>query len=316
MIRLTWRQMRLTIVCTVILLAALVVILAITRDRMTSFIQTSGLAECLEGGGDCTEQVRAFTDVHGTALTMVNSTLWFVPLLIGLFWGAPLIAREIEQGTHRMVWTQSITRRRWFVVKIAMLALGGVLIAIVITRLFSWWAAPFMQLGVDDYSRIAPSLYDMQGTVQLGIILYAFTVAVCASAFVRRTVPAMAVALAGFVVPRLIIQWLRDRLVPVHVLRTAFGADYPRSGLGDWIVNERILDRIGSTVSPEVLQSVCSTAFKGPAERCASEQGYYVQYIYHPLSSFWPLQGIETGIFLAAAVLMLAGAWWMTQRIT
>ena len=36
-----------------------------------------------------------------------------VPLLAGVFWGGPLIAREIEQDTHRLAWTQSISRGRW-----------------------------------------------------------------------------------------------------------------------------------------------------------------------------------------------------------
>jgi len=33
-----------------------------------------------------------------------------VPLLIGMFWGAPLISREFEAGTFRLAWTQGVTR--------------------------------------------------------------------------------------------------------------------------------------------------------------------------------------------------------------
>jgi len=36
-----------------------------------------------------------------------------VPGLIGIFWGAPLVARELETGTYRLAWTQSVTRKRW-----------------------------------------------------------------------------------------------------------------------------------------------------------------------------------------------------------
>jgi len=39
------------------------------------------------------------------------------PALLGIFWGAPLIARELETGTCRLAWNQSVTRTRWLTVK-------------------------------------------------------------------------------------------------------------------------------------------------------------------------------------------------------
>ena len=39
--------------------------------------------------------------------------------MIGIFWGAPLVARELETGTYRLVWTQGVTRR-WLAVKLAL----------------------------------------------------------------------------------------------------------------------------------------------------------------------------------------------------
>jgi hypothetical protein len=40
--------------------------------------------------------------------SLVNATM-AVPLLFGLFWGAPLLAREFEDGTHNLAWTQGVT---------------------------------------------------------------------------------------------------------------------------------------------------------------------------------------------------------------
>ena len=45
--------------------------------------------------------------------------LLVVPAIIGIFWGAPLVARELETGTYRLAWTQSVTRTRWLAVKLA-----------------------------------------------------------------------------------------------------------------------------------------------------------------------------------------------------
>ena len=49
--------------------------------------------------------------------TLTGSGLILLAAVIGVFWGAPLVARELEQGTQRLVWTQSVTRRRWFSTK-------------------------------------------------------------------------------------------------------------------------------------------------------------------------------------------------------
>lgn len=35
-----------------------------------------------------------------------------VPAVIGMFWGAPLISRELETGTHYLAWNQGVTRTR------------------------------------------------------------------------------------------------------------------------------------------------------------------------------------------------------------
>ena len=42
------------------------------------------------------------------------------PAIVGIFWGAPLIARELETGTHRLVWNQTVTRTGWLATKLAL----------------------------------------------------------------------------------------------------------------------------------------------------------------------------------------------------
>src|ERR1700726_586486 len=43
-----------------------------------------------------------------------------LPALAGAFIGAPLVAREIENGTQHLAWTQGVTRMRWLLVKLAL----------------------------------------------------------------------------------------------------------------------------------------------------------------------------------------------------
>jgi hypothetical protein len=66
-------------------------------------------------------------------------------LLAGLFWGAPLIAREVEHGTHRLVWTQGVSRLRWALVKFGLVGAGVVVAAACYALLVTWWRAPLDQ---------------------------------------------------------------------------------------------------------------------------------------------------------------------------
>ena len=47
-----------------------------------------------------------------------GAALYLTPALIGTFWGAPLVTRELEAGTLRLAWNQSVTRTRWMAAKL------------------------------------------------------------------------------------------------------------------------------------------------------------------------------------------------------
>ena len=70
----------------------------------------------------------------------------FLPLFVGAFVGGPLIARELETGTFRFAWTQSVGRTRWTIAKLAILGLAVTAMALCFSQLFSWWYRPFEQL--------------------------------------------------------------------------------------------------------------------------------------------------------------------------
>jgi len=126
--------------------------------------------------------------------------------LIGVFWGAPLVAREIETGTFRLAWTQTITRARWLASKLALPGLAAMAVTEGLSLMYGWWAAPIGQAA-----RLAPGAsfptgmgpfslldFDAHGIVPLGYAAFAFTLGVTTGTFIRRSVPAMAVTLAVF----------------------------------------------------------------------------------------------------------------------
>ena len=136
-----------------------------------------------------------------------------------MFWGAPLLARELESGTYRLAWTQTVTRRRWLSVRVALVGVAALAVAGLASWLVSWWFAP---LDAVNMNRFDPSVFTARGVVAIGYAGFAFALGVAAGALTRRTLPAMATTLLGFVAARIAVHALgppapprkQARLVP------------------------------------------------------------------------------------------------------
>ena len=77
------------------------------------------------------------------------------PAIIGIFWGAPLIARELETGTCRLAWNQSITRTRWLTVKLVLIGVAAMAVTEAFSLLQTWWTAPIGKaVGLGDSASI------------------------------------------------------------------------------------------------------------------------------------------------------------------
>ncbi len=140
------------------------------------------------------------------------------PAVIGLFWGAPLIARELETGTAALAWNQSVTRARWLAVKLAVGGLTAMAVNQALCLMQTWWAAPISQ-AVADGSGAGVALSQLNfathGITPLGYAAFAFALGVTAGALIRRTVPAMAVTLAIFAALQVAMPlWVRPNLAP------------------------------------------------------------------------------------------------------
>lgn len=123
-----------------------------------------------------------------------------VPLVLAVvaaLVGAPLVAREIEQRTQLVAWTQSVTRQRWYGSKV--LTLGAVLSCV---ALLAGLANYRLSQPLTD-GRVTTSRWPWffsAGLAPAGEVLLAFSLAVAIGAWTRRTLPAIGAALAGFLV--------------------------------------------------------------------------------------------------------------------
>src|SRR5262245_24194200 len=128
---LVWRQHRSEGLIILVVLALLGVFLLITGVNMANSFQQSGLSDCLAHATDrstCLSLEQAFDKQYGS-LSSAALFLLVLPVLLGALVGGPLVARELEQRTHLLVWTQSITRLRWLSVKLVVVLGAGLLAA-------------------------------------------------------------------------------------------------------------------------------------------------------------------------------------------
>ena len=181
---------------------------------MRTAFSNDGLAACLarSQGTACPAAVDAFMNKFGSE---VNIAFWsvalIVPGLIGVLVGGPLIARELEYGTWRLAWSQTVPRTRWLAIKLALVTGGLIVLGAAMTAVITWYRAPMDRLT----GHLMHNIYDFEGLVLTAYILCAFGFAVLAGLLIRRSIPAM---IAAF------IPWLAIRLVVEFVFRPHFMA--------------------------------------------------------------------------------------------
>ena len=210
----TWRQYRYQGALAAALFAVLAVVLLITGLHAAQ-VWHSALAGCAKNG-TCGQPVRLSLSLSSPSFRRSSSATSAVPLLPGLFWGAPMVAHELETGTNQFAWTQSITRRRWLAVRAGWLLLAAAVLAGAVSALVTWWSGPDNALNADAFQ---VNRFDITDIVPVGYAVFAMALGICAGALLRRTLPALAVTLAGFAALRaLTALWLRlHYMTPVTV---------------------------------------------------------------------------------------------------
>ncbi|MGH7233976.1 MAG: ABC transporter permease subunit [Candidatus Saccharimonadales bacterium] len=118
--------------------------------------------------------------------------IMFVPILLGLFWGVPFLAREYGEGTNKLVWTQGVSRRKWLTVKLIWVLAGAAIIAAGFTALNTWWAKTNNAL---ELGRFVPIHFNSQGIVLIGYAVFAVSLGVFLGAWLKRTMAAIGITL-------------------------------------------------------------------------------------------------------------------------
>ncbi len=302
----SWRLQRTETLIAVGILALLAALLVPTGIQMANAYHQDGLAACLSinPGPTCGNALGGFQQRFQALTTLAN---WFtlIPGLIGVLLAAPFIF-DLEHGTYRLAWTQSITRGRWLLGKLGLPVVTAALAAGALILLFTWWRAPDVHIN----GRLDTGNYDTTGTVVIGYTLFALALALALGAIWRRAAVSLTVAFVGYFAVRISVDyWLRDRLV-APLKATYKGAQQP-----SFLYNAHVLSMNG-TVHGHRFGTAGGGGFLGGHVQVAapgiSDAVFHV--VYQPQSHFWPLQLTETGLFAGTAVVLILFAAWWTQR--
>jgi len=301
----SWRLQRTETLVALGILALLAAFLVPTGIQMSHAYHRDGLAACLSINPDptCGNALGDFRLHYQSLLDLAD---WFTlaPGLIGVLLAAPFIF-DLERGTYRLAWTQSITRDRWLLGKLGMPIVTALLAAGALILLFTWWRAPSVHID----GRLVNGNYDSTGTVVIGYTLFALALALALGAVWRRAAASLTVAFVGYFAMRVFVEVvLRDHLV-APLKATYRGAEQP-----SFLHNAHIISLQGTISGHEVMRG--GGFFPGGSKLAAPDLSRAVFHVvYQPDSHFWPLQLIETGLFVGlAAVLILSAAWWTRRR--
>ncbi|GLW73059.1 transporter [Kitasatospora phosalacinea] len=334
---LTWRQHRAQFLTAAALLALAAAYLLVDGLRLRHEIH--GLpTDC--GIDRCFDLEQVITGRRNAYLA-AGALVLLAPALIGAFWGAPLIARELETGTHRTVWNQSVPRGRWLAAKLLLTTAAAVLTTGLLSLLVTWYAAPFDRF---DHDRFQPLLFDLRGLVPLGYAAFAVALGACTGLFLRRTLAAMAVTLAVFTAVQVLVPLaVRPHLQqPVHELvalgkgptrhGSFAGFDTPGGRLGPdsrmiavldvpdgWVLSghtpQPARDATGRVLTLASLPCPSSGPLP-PDGSCVARADLYVAVDYQPADRYWTFQLAETGLYAAlAAALAALTSWGLRRRL-
>jgi len=332
----TWRQHRFALAGVAVFIGAIAVCLWIVGLQL-HHAYAAAIAACHQASSlACLGPPTARGQIGGAVgkfdgmddFLANGAILQVVPVLVGAFVGAPVLARELETGTFRYAWTQGFGRWRWTLGKLVLLAVAVAAAAGALSVLLYWYYQPYFNaanqpLELTETTPFSPALFDLHGVAFAGWAVVAFAIAGLAGMLIRRVVPAIAATLAVYAG----LAFATGTFLREHYLSPVVTSNpnVPVTAwiLGQWSTKDGKFAFAGSPPD-SLVQQLCSGPLAGvgpggtPKEvglaQCLSQHGYTQWISYHPASQFWSFQWIEGGWLLALSALLIAATVWLVRR--
>lgn len=270
---------------------------------------------------------------------LIPTAVLFLPIVLGAFWGAPLIAREHEGGTNQLVWTQSVSRRRWLTAKLVGMLLATAVFMAAFAAILTWWSKTTNTLDMDRFSN--GNEFGIQGIVPVAIGLFVVSCGILFGAWFRKTMVAVGVTLAVFAVVAHIV--IPNLVRPNYMKPVAISMPIGPRQLNDnskipqnaWIVSQLIYNGQGKAIygdiypfMPQECQKLTQdiqvpdgshvakvkAAGNDPVDDCLNHHGWHSVAKYQPGYRYWDFQRIETGIYLGMTALVIGATYWLVLK--
>jgi ABC-type transport system involved in multi-copper enzyme maturation permease subunit len=311
MIWVTWRQHRTEGLWTFLAVAIMAAGIAVVLYELTH----APLADCPPAGpgGICLPGDGAGALAQWILkVNLINYGIVVLPGLAGAFIGAPLVAAEIENGTHRLAWTQGVTRARWLFSKLTLLFVP-LLGAAAVVGIMEVYLINAMGSQPNHWN-----WFDQQAPVVVGATLLAMALGLASGALIGRSIQAMAATLIGYVGVRFCL----GVFVRANYMSPVLFTSHDPAALNTvdptawWLDQPAWRDAAGRTISQGGAPPIVSATPVDPVTYYRDHGISMVQY-FQPADRFWTFQGIETGILVALSVVLLAIAvYWVMRRVS
>jgi ABC-type transport system involved in multi-copper enzyme maturation permease subunit len=199
---LAWRQHRKQFMVAGIFLALFAALMIPTglhywHTYQHTLSTCSSTDTCSQVGGELFQG-----NLDGLILHLVPVAFLFIPIVLGLFWGVPFLAREYAEGTNKLVWTQSVSRKKWLTVKLIWIILGTAIIAGMFAALMTWWSKTNNAINLNRFHEI---FFNTQGIAPVAYSVFAVSLGIALGTWFRRTMVALGITLALLIAIMLVI---------------------------------------------------------------------------------------------------------------
>jgi ABC-type transport system involved in multi-copper enzyme maturation permease subunit len=313
----TWRQHRIALLVMVVLIAGLALYVWIAGLQMHQAYATAMACHPLSSPA-CGNLFLNANQMN--PILASGYVLQAVPALIGMFIGAPALAREMESGTFRFAWTQGFGRLRWALAKLVLLAVVVTAATAALSVLLSWYYQPYfapraLAVSFSEESPLNPGLFPLLGLTLAAWALAAFMIGAVAGIFIRRVVPAIAATLAAYAVLAVATGAFFRLNYLAPLVTSKLNAPVAAWTTSQWLTKDGVRSPAHGAQAIQLFQQLCpSPPLSQEPVQCFVQHGYTQWTSYQPESWFWPFQLIEAGWLLTLSALLLGIALWHVRR--
>jgi hypothetical protein len=284
---------------------------------------------------------------------LVKVAVVFLPIILGLFWGVPFLAKEYAEGTNKLVWTQSVSRKKWLTIKLVWILVGAAVTAGAFAALDTWWSKTSNILNLDRFQTLQ---FSSQGIELIGCAVFAVALGIMFGAWFRRTMVALGVTL--FVLIAIVLVIVPNYIRPhygtplsydMSLLPSSNGPQAsPASASGASLIisqgpvnsksqplnfvnppKQCIVNTPAGGLGSVHVGSNSKAAIASPGNvkpliaqnggptisvDCLNTLGYKMQIKYQPSYRYWDFQRIETGLYLTLSIIPIGVTYWLVLR--